>query len=95
MIPLCKELGIAFVPYSPLGRGFLTGEIKSEADLPELDWRRRNPRFQGENFLKNIQIVDLAREIAAKHDARPWPKLLSPGCSQQVIISIQSQERNA
>ncbi len=71
VIPLCKELGIAFVPYSPLGRGFLTGEIKSEADLPEGDWRRMNPRFQGENFVKNLEIVALAQQIANKHQVTP------------------------
>jgi aryl-alcohol dehydrogenase-like predicted oxidoreductase len=69
VVPLCAELGAAFVPYSPLGRGFLTGEIKREADLPEGDWRRNNPRFQGENFVKNLEIVALAEQIAKKHGA--------------------------
>ncbi|MHB8635234.1 MAG: aldo/keto reductase [Fimbriimonadaceae bacterium] len=68
-VPLCAELGIAFVPYSPLGRGFLTGEIKTVEDLPEGDWRRSNPRFQGENFVKNLEIVALAEQIAKKHNA--------------------------
>ena len=60
LLPLCEELGITFVAYSPLGRGFLTGAIKSVDDLAPDDWRRTNPRFQGENFQKNL---DLARDV--------------------------------
>jgi len=71
VVPMCAELGITFVPYSPLGRGFLTGEIKTLDDLPEGDWRRSNPRFQGENFVKNLEIVALVEQIAKKHDAAP------------------------
>jgi aryl-alcohol dehydrogenase-like predicted oxidoreductase len=59
-----RELGIGFVPYSPLGRGFLTGQIKSLDDLDEKDFRRHNPRFQGENFKKNFELVERVREIA-------------------------------
>lgn len=70
-IPLCAELGIAFVAYSPLGRGFLTGEIKSIDDLDETDARRRHPRFQPENFSRNIELVDAVRSIAAAHEATP------------------------
>lgn len=65
----CKELGIAFVPYSPLGRGFLTGAIKSIDDLPADDWRRNNPRFQGDNFDKNFEIVRVVQRIASEQDA--------------------------
>jgi len=61
----CDELGIGFVPYSPLGRGFLSGEIKSVEDLAENDFRRSNPRFQGENFQKNIDLVHAVAAIAA------------------------------
>jgi len=71
VIPLCKDLGITFVPYSPLGRGFLTGEIKSLGDLKEDDWRRLNPRFQGENLQKNLKIVELVEEVAASHQVKP------------------------
>jgi aryl-alcohol dehydrogenase-like predicted oxidoreductase len=71
VIPLCAELDIAFVPYSPLGRGFLTGEIKSLDDLAADDWRRNNPRFQGENFAKNFEIVDRVKAIAQRHQATP------------------------
>jgi len=62
ILPTVRELGIGFVPYSPLGRGFLTGQIKSVDDLAEDDFRRNSPRFQGENFQKNL---DLVREIEA------------------------------
>lgn len=64
-----RELGIGFVAYSPLGRGFLSGSIRSVADLPEGDWRRNAPRFQGENFTKNLVVVDKVREIAAEKGA--------------------------
>jgi aryl-alcohol dehydrogenase-like predicted oxidoreductase len=62
VIPTVRELGIAYVAYSPLGRGFLTGQIKSPEDFPEDDFRRHHPRFTGENFEKNIQLV---REVEA------------------------------
>ena len=61
-----RELGIGFVAYSPLGRGFLSGEIRSVEDLAPDDFRRHNPRFQGENFTKNLQLVDEVRAIAAE-----------------------------
>jgi aryl-alcohol dehydrogenase-like predicted oxidoreductase len=64
-----RELGIGFVAYSPLGRGFLTGEYKSFDDLPEDDFRRRNPRFQGENFAKNIELVRAVETLAAEKKA--------------------------
>jgi aryl-alcohol dehydrogenase-like predicted oxidoreductase len=57
ILPTCRELGIGFVPYSPLGRGFLTGQFKSPDDLPEGDTRRNHPRFQGEAFSKNLDLV--------------------------------------
>lgn len=71
ILPVCKELGITFVPYSPLGRGFLTGEIKSPKDLPPDDWRRMNPRFQGENFDKNLDLVRQVEDVASRKDATP------------------------
>lgn len=61
----CRELGIGFVPYSPLGRGFLSGEIKSVEDFLETDQRRAQPRFQGENFVKNVELVDRLKSLAA------------------------------
>jgi len=64
LIPLCRELGITFVPYSPLGRGFLTGRFKSPDDLEPGDWRRNNPRFQGENFQRNLDLVQRIEKMA-------------------------------
>jgi aryl-alcohol dehydrogenase-like predicted oxidoreductase len=61
-----RELGIGFVAYSPLGRGFLTGRFRKPEDLPEDDFRRRSPRFQGENFAKNLELVDRVRQIASE-----------------------------
>ena len=64
VMAVCRELGIGFVPYSPLGRGFLTGKIKKPADLEGSDYRLTTPRFQGENFQSNLDIVERLREIA-------------------------------
>jgi aryl-alcohol dehydrogenase-like predicted oxidoreductase len=66
LLAICKELGIAFVAYSPLGRGFLTGQIKKFEDLAADDFRRTSPRFQGENFQKNLDIVKKLDTLAAK-----------------------------
>ncbi|PZU57818.1 MAG: aldo/keto reductase [Sphingobium sp.] len=67
ILPTCRELGIGFVPYSPLGRGFLTGQIASRADLPEGDYRRNDPRYSEENFAANMGIVTTVKAVAAKH----------------------------
>ena len=67
ILPTCRELGIGFVPYSPLGRGFLTGSIRSLEELPENDWRRQDPRYQGDNFAANLKVVDIVGEVAAEH----------------------------
>lgn len=71
ILPLLRELGIGFVPYSPLGRGFLSGEIKSPDDLAADDFRRMVPRFQGENFAKNLEVVEQVRALAATKGATP------------------------
>jgi aryl-alcohol dehydrogenase-like predicted oxidoreductase len=71
ILPTVRELGIGFVPYSPLGRGFLTGRFRSPADIPEGDWRRMNPRFQGENFEKNLALVARVTEIARARKVTP------------------------
>ena len=71
IIPTTKELGIAFVPYSPLGRGFLTGGLKSPEDLPEGDWRRNHPRFQGDNFIKNLRLVEAVEQIGKRKGLTP------------------------
>jgi aryl-alcohol dehydrogenase-like predicted oxidoreductase len=67
----CAELGIGFVAYSPLGRGFLSGAISSVDDLAEDDWRRHNPRFQGESFELNLRLVERIRELAANKSCTP------------------------
>src|SRR5689334_12415686 len=71
LLPTVRELGIGFVAYSPLGRGFLTGQLRRFEDLPADDWRRQRPRFQGENFQKNLELVDRVKEIAATKRATP------------------------
>jgi aryl-alcohol dehydrogenase-like predicted oxidoreductase len=71
VLPLLRELGIGFVAYSPLGRGFLTGEIRRTEDFAENDSRRTNPRFSGENFERNLRSVDEVREISAEVGATP------------------------
>jgi len=71
ILPTCRELGVGFVPYSPLGRGFLTGQIKSFDDLDQDDYRRHTPRFQGENFQKNLDLVARINELARQKDCTP------------------------
>jgi aryl-alcohol dehydrogenase-like predicted oxidoreductase len=71
ILPTCRELGIGFVAYSPLGRGFLTGQFKKFEDLEADDYRRFSPRFQGENFQKNLDLVKGVEEIAGKRDCKP------------------------
>lgn len=83
IIPACKELGIAFVAYSPLGRGFLTGQIKSFEDLDEDDFRRTSPRFQGENFNKNLELVKKIEAIAKEKNCTP---------SQLALAWVMAQE---
>jgi aryl-alcohol dehydrogenase-like predicted oxidoreductase len=71
IIPTLRELGIGLVPYSPLGRGFLAGRFKSPADLAPDDWRRESPRFQGDNFAKNLAVVAEIRSIATAKGCTP------------------------
>src|SRR5437762_2485188 len=71
ILPTCRELGIGFVPYSPLGRGFLTGRFQKPEDLPADDYRRNHPRFQGENFRKNLDLVKKVEEIAREKGCTP------------------------
>jgi aryl-alcohol dehydrogenase-like predicted oxidoreductase len=71
ILPVCNELGITFVAYSPLGRGFLTGRFKRFEDLAPDDWRRNSPRFQGENFERNLELVRRVEQIAAKKKCQP------------------------
>jgi aryl-alcohol dehydrogenase-like predicted oxidoreductase len=71
ILPLCRELGIGFVAYSPLGRGFLTGRFRKFEDLPEDDYRRNSPRFQGENFQRNLDLVERVEELARRKKCTP------------------------
>ena len=71
LLDTCRELGIAFVAYSPLGRGFLTGRYRTIDDLAANDWRRNNPRFQGANFQKNLDLVDKVGELAKVKGSTP------------------------
>ncbi|HXB58607.1 MAG TPA: aldo/keto reductase, partial [Candidatus Acidoferrales bacterium] len=85
VLPLCAELGIGFVAYSPLGRGFLTGKFKTLDDLPADDYRRNTPRFQGENFQKNLNLANLVQQLAAKKNCEP---------SQLALAWVMAQGEN-
>jgi aryl-alcohol dehydrogenase-like predicted oxidoreductase len=94
VLAACRELGIGFVPYSPLGRGFLSGEIKKFEDLEETDWRRTNPRFQGENFEKNLKLVEKLEEIAKEKDVTASQLALAWVLAQgQDIVPIPGTKR--
>ena len=85
----CRELGIGFVAYSPLGRGFLTGRYKSPEDFAADDWRRTNPRFQGENFQQNLRLVAAIEAIAARKGCTPAQLALAWVAAQgDDIVSI-------
>ena len=71
IFPLLRELGVGFVPYSPLGHGLLTGRIRTVDDFADDDWRKTNPRFAGENFRRNLAIVDEVKAIGAENGATP------------------------
>jgi aryl-alcohol dehydrogenase-like predicted oxidoreductase len=94
VLATCRELGIGFVPYSPLGRGFLSGEIKRFEDLEADDWRRTNPRFQGENFDKNIKLVEKLEEIAKEKQVTASQLALAWVLAQgQDIVPIPGTKR--
>jgi aryl-alcohol dehydrogenase-like predicted oxidoreductase len=71
ILPVCRELGIGYVAYSPLGRGFLTGRFQKPEDVPEDDFRKRSPRFQAENFHKNLNLVTCIKEMAVRKQCQP------------------------
>jgi aryl-alcohol dehydrogenase-like predicted oxidoreductase len=77
ILPLCRELGIGFVAYSPLGRGFLTGRFRSFEDLPPDDYRRNSPRFQNENFQKNLDLVHRVEDLARRKKCTPAQLVLA------------------
>jgi aryl-alcohol dehydrogenase-like predicted oxidoreductase len=90
----CERLGVGFVPYSPLGRGFLTGEIRSVDDFDADDWRRTNPRFQGENFNRNLALVDKVKAIAAEKGITPSQLALAWVMAQgEHIVPIPGTKR--
>jgi aryl-alcohol dehydrogenase-like predicted oxidoreductase len=95
----CAELGIGFVAYSPIGRGFLSGRIRSLDDLEENDFRRHNPRFQGENFRRNLELVDRVRAIAedegvtASQLALAWVMAQSSRDGKPAIVPIPGTKR--
>lgn len=96
ILPSCRDLGIALVPYSPLGRGFLTGQITSRADLEEGDYRLNDPRYSEENFAANLKILDVAKEIAAAHGASPAQVALAWLAAQGPdIVPIPGSKRRA
>ena len=94
ILAICRELGIGFVAYSPLGRGFLTGQIKQFEDLPEHDYRRHSPRFQGENFQKNLELVRQIGKIAASKGYKPSQLALAWVLAQgEDIVPIPGTKR--
>jgi aryl-alcohol dehydrogenase-like predicted oxidoreductase len=91
-----RELGIGFVAYSPLGRGFLTGQITSPDDFEADDFRRHNPRFQGANFAKNLELVDRVRALAAGKDCTPGQLALAWVLAQgEDIVPIPGTKRRS
>jgi Predicted oxidoreductases (related to aryl-alcohol dehydrogenases) len=94
ILPTCRELGIGFVAYSPLGRGFLTGAFKKFEDLAEDDYRRHSPRFQGENFQKNLDVVAKIEELAKEKGVKPSQLALAWVLAQgQDIVPIPGTKR--
>src|SRR5947209_9589623 len=94
VIPTIRELGIGLVAYSPLGRGFLTGQITSPEDLAPDDFRRHSPRFQGENFQRNLDLVARVKRIAASHDCAPGQVALAWVLAQGAdIVPIPGTKR--
>ena len=85
VLPTVRELGIGFVAYSPLGRGFLSGTYQKPEDIPEDDYRRHSPRFQGENFYKNLKLVERIRELAGEKKVTPSQLALAWVLSRGVV----------
>ncbi len=96
ILPVCQDLGIGFVPYSPLGRGFLTGQISSRDDLPEDDYRRNDPRYSEENFALNMKLVDVVKTVAERHHCSPAQIALAWLLAQgDFIVPIPGSKRRA
>jgi len=95
LLPLCRQLGITFVAYSPLGRGFLTGRFRSPADIPGDDWRHNHPRFQGDNFQQNLALVRRIEEIAARKRCTPAQLALAWLLSHAGVVPIPGSKTRA
>jgi aryl-alcohol dehydrogenase-like predicted oxidoreductase len=96
VLPTVRELGIGFVAYSPLGRGFLSGRFESPDDIPEGDFRRHHPRFTGENFERNLELVERVREIAAEKGVEPGQLALAWVLHQgEDIVPIPGTKRRS
>ena len=96
IVPVCRELGIGIVPFSPLGRGFLTGDVKSIADFADDDMRRRLPRFQGDNFQRNLDLVGEITTLAATRDISPAQLALAWLIAQgNDVVPIPGTKRTA
>jgi aryl-alcohol dehydrogenase-like predicted oxidoreductase len=96
ILPLCRELGIGFVPYSPLGRGFLSGRFSSREEIDEDDFRRNNPRFSGENFEQNLRIAAKVKEIAEEKGITPAQLALAWVLAQgENIVPIPGTKRRS
>ena len=96
ILPVCQDLGIGFVPYSPLGRGFLTGQISSRDDLPEDDYRRNDPRYSEKNFATNMELVDVVKTVAGRHHCSPAQIALAWLLGQaDFIVPIPGSKRRA
>jgi aryl-alcohol dehydrogenase-like predicted oxidoreductase len=94
LLDACRELGIGFVAYSPLGRGFLTGRYTTPDDFAADDWRRNNPRFQGDNFRSNLEIVERVRRVAARTQCTPAQLALAWVLAQgEDIVPIPGSKR--
>jgi aryl-alcohol dehydrogenase-like predicted oxidoreductase len=96
ILPTCRELGLSFVAYSPLGRGFLTGRFKSADDLGPEDWRRNSPRFQGENFTRNLQLVRCVEQMASEKGCKASQLALAWVLAQgEDVVPIPGTTRRA
>ncbi|HTR41186.1 MAG TPA: aldo/keto reductase [Pseudomonadales bacterium] len=94
ILPTCRELGIGYVSYCPLGRGFLTGRFQKPEDVPDDDFRKRSPRFQGENFQKNLNLVNCIKEMAARKHCQPSQLAIAWVLAQgQDIVPIPGTKR--
>jgi aryl-alcohol dehydrogenase-like predicted oxidoreductase len=95
LLPTCRELGIGFVAYSPLGRGFLTGRFRTPADIPIDDWRRHNPRFQGENFDRNLALVHQVEALAARKGCTPAQLALAWLLTHDDVVPIPGSKHRS